>query len=51
MEDSVMPNQHLPTKACAQCKRDFAWRKKWERDWDRVKFCSKKCAAAAKVRG
>lgn len=43
-----MPNQHLPTKTCAHCKREFAWRKKWERDWDRVKYCSKKCAASAK---
>ncbi|MBX3410063.1 MAG: DUF2256 domain-containing protein [Phycisphaeraceae bacterium] len=32
-----MPNQHLPVKPCEQCKREFAWRKKWERDWERVK--------------
>jgi len=33
----------LPTKVCAVCKRDFTWRKKWERDWNNVKYCSKKC--------
>jgi hypothetical protein len=43
-----MPNRHLPTKPCAVCQRPFAWRKKWERDWEHVKYCSKKCAAQAK---
>jgi hypothetical protein len=33
----------LPRKVCVVCKRDFTWRKKWERDWDNVKYCSKKC--------
>ncbi|OUW76414.1 MAG: hypothetical protein CBD72_03865 [Flavobacteriaceae bacterium TMED212] len=35
--------QHLPTKKCPQCNRPFQWRKKWERDWENVKYCSKKC--------
>jgi hypothetical protein len=35
--------QNLPQKTCAGCKRPFAWRKKWERDWDNVKFCSERC--------
>lgn len=42
-----MPNsqqQNLPTKTCPVCKRDFAWRKKWARDWENVKYCSKACA-------
>ncbi|MEM9883504.1 MAG: DUF2256 domain-containing protein [Planctomycetota bacterium] len=34
----------LPSKVCAACGREFAWRKKWERDWARVKYCSKACA-------
>lgn len=34
---------HLPEKICLQCKRPFAWRKKWERDWEQVKYCSEKC--------
>lgn len=41
----VMPNSHLPSKVCITCGREFFWRKKWERDWERVKYCSKKCAA------
>lgn len=35
--------QHLPEKACITCGRPFAWRKKWERVWDEVKFCSDHC--------
>ena len=30
-------------KACMYCKRDMVWRKKWERCWDQVQFCSKRC--------
>ncbi|WP_083274896.1 DUF2256 domain-containing protein [Novosphingobium resinovorum] len=33
----------LPTKICPSCQRPFAWRKKWARDWDKVKFCSDRC--------
>ncbi|MEO7431273.1 MAG: DUF2256 domain-containing protein [Dokdonella sp.] len=33
----------LPTKTCTACGRPFAWRKKWERDWDSVKTCSDRC--------
>jgi len=25
------------------CKRPFSWRKKWERDWENVKYCSERC--------
>ncbi len=25
------------------CGRAIAWRKKWERDWEGVKYCSKAC--------
>ncbi|MEM9348186.1 MAG: DUF2256 domain-containing protein [Planctomycetota bacterium] len=42
-----MPNkrqQNLPTKICPVCKLPFTWRKKWERDWENVKYCSKACA-------
>ena len=31
------------TKICQSCGRTFEWRKKWERDWDVVKFCSDAC--------
>ena len=30
----------LPSKMCARCGRPFTWRKKWERVWDEVKYCS-----------
>jgi len=35
--------QHLPTKTCATCGRPFVWRKKWERDWEQVRYCSDRC--------
>ncbi|MEM1056470.1 MAG: DUF2256 domain-containing protein [Bacteroidota bacterium] len=38
---------HLPTKTCRQCGRPFTWRKKWERDWEQVLYCSKRCQSAA----
>ena len=33
----------LPSKICAGCGLPFAWRKKWERDWDNVRYCSERC--------
>ena len=38
----------LPSKICAGCGLPFAWRKKWERDWDSVKYCSERCRRSAK---
>lgn len=35
--------EHLPTKICPVCQRSFKWRKKWERDWENVIYCSQKC--------
>jgi hypothetical protein len=35
--------QNLPSKTCVTCGRPFTWRKKWERVWDEVKFCSDRC--------
>ncbi|MBX3315818.1 MAG: DUF2256 domain-containing protein [Phycisphaeraceae bacterium] len=32
-----------PEKVCPVCARPFQWRKKWERDWDRVIYCSDRC--------
>jgi hypothetical protein len=34
---------NLPQKLCAACKRPFAWRKKWERVWEEVRYCSDAC--------
>lgn len=33
----------LPQKICASCGRPFDWRKKWERVWDEVRYCSDRC--------
>ncbi len=35
--------QNLPAKVCVICGRPFTWRKKWERVWEEVKFCSERC--------
>ncbi len=32
-----------PDKLCKTCGRTFSWRKKWERDWDVIKYCSDAC--------
>ncbi|HSG60238.1 MAG TPA: DUF2256 domain-containing protein [Pseudomonadales bacterium] len=39
---------HLPSKVCLHCQRPFTWRKKWERDWDNVKYCSERCRRSKK---
>ena len=31
------------TKPCLVCGRTIEWRKKWERDWDQVRYCSDRC--------
>ncbi|THE07641.1 DUF2256 and DUF3253 domain-containing protein [Microbacterium oleivorans] len=30
-------------KTCASCGREIQWRKKWEKSWDDVKYCSDAC--------
>ena len=37
-----------PSKICLACGRPFVWRKKWERDWDNVLYCSDRCRAAGR---
>jgi hypothetical protein len=39
------------SKVCAACGLPFSWRKKWERDWDNVKYCSDRCRMAGKAAG
>ena len=35
-------------RICMVCEKPFEWRKKWARDWERVKYCSEKCQKQAK---
>lgn len=30
-------------KPCERCGRTIEWRKKWQRDWERVRYCSDAC--------
>ena len=42
---------NLPTKLCPVCSRPFVWRKKWERVWDEVRYCSERCRRNRSTRG
>ncbi len=48
----AMPKQvkkgDLPQKICIVCGRPFAWRKKWEKVWAEVKYCSDRCRSFAR---
>ncbi|NBW31811.1 MAG: DUF2256 domain-containing protein [bacterium] len=37
------PPSERPEKICVVCGRPFQWRKRWERVWDEVKYCSDAC--------
>ena len=37
----LKPN--LPHKCCPVCQRNFVWRKKWQRCWAEVRYCSERC--------
>ena len=39
---------NLPSKTCPVCERPFTWRKKWEKVWNEVRFCSVRCKSNAK---
>lgn len=39
----------LPQKTCPVCRKPFAWRKKWERDWENVVYCSERCRRTGKT--
>ena len=43
-----MSNENRPSKPCAACGRRIEWRKKWERDWPNVKYCSDACRRSSK---
>jgi hypothetical protein len=35
-----------PPKTCVVCGRDIQWRKKWQRNWHEIKYCSQACRRA-----
>jgi hypothetical protein len=35
--------ENLPSKICVVCNKPYTWRKKWEKNWDEVKYCSDRC--------
>jgi len=35
--------ENLPSKICSVCNKPFVWRKKWEKNWLDVKYCSDRC--------
>jgi len=43
-----MKKEHLLEKICIVCNRPFSWRKKWEKNWEEVKYCSRRCSGDAK---
>ncbi|TKB47488.1 DUF2256 domain-containing protein [Thalassotalea mangrovi] len=45
-----MQRTDRPSKLCLVCQRPFTWRKKWQRDWTQVKYCSKRCAGMRNLR-
>ncbi|HSG53336.1 MAG TPA: DUF2256 domain-containing protein [Rheinheimera sp.] len=34
---------NLPHKQCPVCGLSFSWRKKWQRNWDQIVYCSERC--------
>ncbi|WP_441002721.1 DUF2256 domain-containing protein [Pseudocolwellia agarivorans] len=34
---------NLPSKTCPCCLKPFLWRKKWEKNWEHVVYCSERC--------
>ena len=43
-----MKKSNLPKKTCPICNLPFSWRKKWEKNWDNVVYCSQKCRMSSK---
>jgi hypothetical protein len=37
---------NLPAKPCTVCGRTITWRRKWQRDWEQVRYCSAACRRA-----
>jgi len=44
-----LKKENLPQKLCKTCKKPFVWRKKWEKVWEEVLYCSEKCRRNKKM--
>ena len=44
----IRKKSDLPQKICLECGFTFIWRKKWERSWSDIKFCSERCKKSFK---
>ena len=51
MKSKAVAKADLPTKICETCGFSFAWRKRWERDWDNVRVCSSACRRGKSTAG
>lgn len=40
----------LPRKVCLACGLPFTWRRKWQKTWDEVRYCSDRCRGSARKR-
>lgn len=38
----------MNSKICQICGRSFEWRKKWEKSWNEIKYCSDQCRKKSK---
>ena len=41
----MLKNTIGETRVCTVCGRSYSWRKKWERDWRQLRYCSKRCSS------
>ena len=39
----MIKKQNLPSKICIVCERPLKKKKKWQKVWNEVKYCSEKC--------
>ena len=41
LQDVNFEKKSKITKICPRCNLSFSWRKKWEKNWENVKYCIK----------
>ena len=48
VEEVLLLTALQEAKVCLVCRKEFTWRKKWERSWAEVTTCSERCKAQRK---